>query len=570
MEAVVEGGHSLVKPGEQNGGPLVSVIVIFYNASRFLQEAIESVLAQAYQDWELLLVDDGSTDVSAAIAKGFAKQIPEKVRYLQHANHGNRGKSASRNLGIQCSNGVYIAFLDADDVWLPNKLQQQVAILEARPEAGMVYCLSEYWYRWEEDSSDAPADFVHALGVSANSLIRPPDLFNPFFLQQKAAIPNPTSILIRREVVEKLGGFEEVFHGVFNIYEDQAFLAKVILATPVIAAAEVWDRYRQHPDSSCSAAARDGTEFKARLFFLEWLVDYISRNPSSESVQRKDVRLLRKEILMFKHPLLHRLRSQRKRIAIPFMSLALQLGWRVIPPRVRDWLLARRYGRDYRPPLGWVRFGSLRRVTPFSREFGYDRGLPIDRYYIEKFLSLYQEDVRGSVLEIADNYYTNKFGGNQVLQSDVLHVALGAENATIIADLTRADSIPSNSFDCIIITQTLQMIYDVSAALRTLYRILKPGGVLIATVPGISPISRYDMDRWGYYWSFTSLSAKRLLGKFFPENYIEIHTYGNVLTATAFLYGMASEELRLEEMDFRDPDYEVIVAIRAIKPVGQG
>jgi SAM-dependent methyltransferase len=233
---------------------------------------------------------------------------------------------------------------------------------------------------------------------------------------------------------------------------------------------------------------------------------------------------------------------------------------------ISRWLWAKWKGVGSTPPVGSLRLGSLRRVTPISREFGYDRGLPIDRYYIERFLSANAADVRGHVLEIADNGYTLRYGGDRVIQSDVLHVTDGNPTATIVADLTRADHIPSGTFDCVILTQTLQFIYDVPAALRTVRRVLKPGGVMLATVPGISPISRYDMDRWGCYWAFTSLSARRLLEALFPASSISIEAQGNVLAASAFLYGIAAEELRQSELDSCDPDYQVVITMRAVRP----
>ncbi|MCL5961437.1 MAG: class I SAM-dependent methyltransferase [Chloroflexi bacterium] len=218
------------------------------------------------------------------------------------------------------------------------------------------------------------------------------------------------------------------------------------------------------------------------------------------------------------------------------------------------------------PPVRRVRFGHLRRLRPVSRVFGIDRGLCIDRYYIESFLASHSSDIRGRVLEIGDNTYTRKFGRNGVIQSEVLHAVEGNPSATIVADLTCANQIPNESFDCIICTQTLQFVFDVPAALKTLYRILKAGGTLLATVPGISQISRYDMDRWGDYWRFTSLSARRLFEGDFPPNNVRIEAYGNVLAAISFLHGLAAEELRREELDYRDPDYEVLMAVRAVKP----
>jgi SAM-dependent methyltransferase len=155
------------------------------------------------------------------------------------------------------------------------------------------------------------------------------------------------------------------------------------------------------------------------------------------------------------------------------------------------------------------------------------------------------------------------------MKSDVLHVSSADPKATLVGDLTSADHIPSDTFDCVIITQTLQFIYDVRAALQTIYRILKPGGVVIATFPGLSRISRYDAERWGHYWGFTSLSARCLFGEVFPQDQIQIRAYGNVLSAAGFLYGMATEELTRKELEHFDPDYEVIIGVTAVRPTNE-
>lgn len=221
------------------------------------------------------------------------------------------------------------------------------------------------------------------------------------------------------------------------------------------------------------------------------------------------------------------------------------------------------------PPVGWVRFGSLRRLRPISPHWGTERGQPIDRYYIENFLAAQAGDVRGNVLEIGDNAYTRRYGGDKVSESNVLHVAEQREVVTIIGDLTDADHIESDQFDCFILTQTLNAIYDVPAALRTVHRVLKPGGVALITVPGISKISRYDMDRWGYYWSFTTKSMQRMLEEAgFAADNLHIHTFGNVLVSIAFLHGVSAGELRRHELDYADPDYEMIITIRAVKAGG--
>jgi SAM-dependent methyltransferase len=200
-------------------------------------------------------------------------------------------------------------------------------------------------------------------------------------------------------------------------------------------------------------------------------------------------------------------------------------------------------------------------VKPISRSFGFDRGRPIDRYYIENFLARHAEDIQGRVLEIMDDSYTRQYGGRRVEISDVLDVAEDNPQATIVADLARADHVPSDAFDCIIFTQTLQLIYDAQAAIRTLHRILKPGGVLLATFPGIS------QERGGdWYWRFTSRSARRLFEEAFPAPSVEVETYGNVLSAISFLHGLSVEELRQQELDRRRPGYDVTITLRAVKP----
>ncbi|HVP13526.1 MAG TPA: methyltransferase domain-containing protein [Phycisphaerae bacterium] len=214
-------------------------------------------------------------------------------------------------------------------------------------------------------------------------------------------------------------------------------------------------------------------------------------------------------------------------------------------------------------PVDW---GSLRRLTPVSSVFGGDRGQCIDRWYIEQFLSANAADVRGRVLEVAEDTYTRRFGAERVLRSDVLHVSAGSRRATIVADLANGAGLESDTYHCIILTQTLLVIYDLRAAIQTLHRILRPGGTVLATVPGISQISRYDMDRWGDYWRFTTLSAQRLFEEVFPRETISVQSHGNVLVAAAFLYGLAVEDLRPADLESNDPDYQLLITIRAVKP----
>jgi glycosyltransferase involved in cell wall biosynthesis len=252
-----------------NQPPLVSVIIIFLNAESFLEEAIESVFAQSYTCWELLLVDDGSTDGSTALAVQYAHQCPDKVRLLAHDGRRNLGMSASRNLGIRYASGEYIAFLDADDTWFANTLTEQVAALETHREAAMVYGPLFWWYSWNGNRENSQRDYIEALGVLPDTLIKPPRLL-PLFLLDKAAVPS--GILVRREVIKNIGGFEESFRGE---YEDQVFCAKICLHAPAFASGRCWYRYRQHPDSSVAVGHKNGQTHLARLSFLTWLEGYL-------------------------------------------------------------------------------------------------------------------------------------------------------------------------------------------------------------------------------------------------------------------------------------------------------
>ncbi len=238
----------------------------------------------------------------------------------------------------------------------------------------------------------------------------------------------------------------------------------------------------------------------------------------------------------------------------------------VLPVSARRWVESQAQRLTRRPPVGRIDFGDLRRLSPISKKFGLDRGNSIDRYYIEKFLAEFLGDIRGNVLEIGDDRYTKKFGDNRIVRSDVLHVEEGHPQTTIVADLSRDQILPPDIFDCVICTQTLQFIYDLRATLHCLYRSLKPGGVLLVTVAGISQVSRFDMDRWGDYWRFTTLSARHLFDGVFPSEAVQINAYGNVLASIAFLQGIAADELTKNELNHHDPDYQLVIAVRAVKP----
>jgi SAM-dependent methyltransferase len=209
-------------------------------------------------------------------------------------------------------------------------------------------------------------------------------------------------------------------------------------------------------------------------------------------------------------------------------------------------------------------WGDLRRLQPVSREFGYDRGLPIDRYYIERFLEAHRRDVTGRTLEIGDDEYTRRYGGDRTTRRDVLHVHNRNPAATIVGDLADAPQIEDATFDCIVVTQTLHLIYDVDRAVATLHRILRPGGVVLATFPGISQLSE---DEWGRTWSwgFDSRLARRLFASHFGDRNVTVEAHGNSLAAAAFLQGLATVELAPAQLDADEPGCELLVAVRAVR-----
>lgn len=281
--------------------PRVSVVTIVLDGERFLADAIESVQAQTDPDWELVVVDDGSTDRTPAIAQAFADADP-RVRIVRHPGGQNRGMSASRNLGVAESRGEYVAFLDADDVYRPEKLARQAALLDAHPEADMVYGPSENWYSWTGRPEDAGRDVERRLGVEPETLNAPPSLARAW-LSGEAQTPGTCGVLIRREAIEAVGGFEEDFRG---LYEDQVFFFKLALRTPIYVHGESLDRYRHHPGSTIHQLYARGLytgnrPTKARHHFLSWLESHLAEAGIEDDEM---AHVLRRRLWPYRHPVL--------------------------------------------------------------------------------------------------------------------------------------------------------------------------------------------------------------------------------------------------------------------------
>ena len=216
-----------------------------------------------------------------------------------------------------------------------------------------------------------------------------------------------------------------------------------------------------------------------------------------------------------------------------------------------------------------VEFSNLSGIEPVSRLFGIERGQPVDRYYIEKFLGSNRNLIRGKILEVASDGYSRKFTGNSAKPE--FHIMCPERSPgpnSFDADLTRPETLPGNQYDCFTCTQTYNFIYEVQEAVKGTHLLLKNDGVLLATVSGISQISNYDKDRWGDYWRFTAQSVSRLFGEVFGNENVEVVTYGNLMASMAHLQGLAIEDLpEMNLLDTYDPDYPVIIGIKAKKVV---
>jgi glycosyltransferase involved in cell wall biosynthesis len=312
--------------------PKVSCIIIFLNGETFIQEAIESIIDQTFADWELILVDDGSTDGATAIAQHYTEKFSGKIRYTEHPGHENRGMSASRNAGIALARGDYIAFLDADDIWLPDRLAVHVRAMEKHPDVAMVMGPTVLWSSWKNASKSSrwswlAGDMTTELGLPVYQPLEPPIVAIGFLECGGGNVPGICSLLIRRDAVLSVGGFVDEFR---TLYEDQAFYFKVCLHHKVMAIDEVLDRYRQHEDSACQQAGRMQGDARMRPVFLNWLQDYLIDNGIKS---RRLWKAFRKEIWRFDHPKLWRVISVPRRLIDAFNILTRRLVIFILTPK---------------------------------------------------------------------------------------------------------------------------------------------------------------------------------------------------------------------------------------------
>lgn len=289
--------------------PTVSVVLPFFNEERFIAEAIESVLAQTFGDWELFLVDDGSSDASSETARAYAARLPDRIHYLEHAGHTNHGRSATRNLAVGQSLGEFVTFIDADDRWTPTKLDHQLDLLRRTPRAGLAAGRMTYWFSWTGRTDDLQKDFVQPFDVPLDAVIEPPVMLTAYLRNEWSTLAD---ILVRRSAIEHVGAYESAFRG---MYDDQVFHAKLCLAYPIVTTSQSSYIYRQH-DRSCVATASGHDRTDGRRRFLLWLGTYLDAHPTTNS---ELLAVIDQEVFPLRHPRLARLRdrfrSLRSRLA---------------------------------------------------------------------------------------------------------------------------------------------------------------------------------------------------------------------------------------------------------------
>ncbi len=529
--------------------PLVSVIIPSYNHGIYLQEAFNSIRQQGYPSVEIIVVDDGSTDNT--------RQVAESASDVIYIYQLNQGLSAARNTGIKHSKGEYLVFLDADDWLLPGSLQTNLSYLLENKDLAFVSGAHDKVFTKEgiilEEASTVNSNYYcqllqgNYIGMHATVMYRR-KVFDEFKydVSLKACEDYDLYLNITKRYpvlhhTKKIAAYR--LHS-FNMSGNVPLMLTTVL--------EVLERQNTHVTTHEEKTAllkghRAWKEYYCNEMYQKYLKDTRPLSKDALSLLAKYKPLLALSYIQKKNTLM--LKSVLKKNAPAF-------GLR--------WLYKTGVLKHYTPGVGEIKKGDFKRTKPFSTEFGYDRGGPVDRYYIENFLTKESASVKGRVMEIGDNEYTLLFGGSKVTQSDILHVHEGNPKATLIGDISNAPQISDNLFDCIILTQTLHLIYDFKGALETCHRILKPGGTLLFTVPGITPI---DHGEWKetWYWSFTDKALKRLMAETFPECNTEVTTFGNVYTATAFLYGMGVSEVSKADLDYQDIHFQVINAVKAVK-----
>ncbi len=496
--------------------PRIAVVVTCRDLGRFLLDALESVERQTRPPTDIVVVDDGSTDIRT---RQIITRLANEGTTVVHGT--GRGAAAARNLGARLTSADYLVWLDGDDTLAPHYFERAAACLDASPEIDFVSCALRAFgsatYVW----TPARPTFTNAVATGA--------------------VPH-ASTMVRRRLWEAVGGFDEALPS-FELLDFWATAIErgfkgIILEEPML-------NYRVRQTSGYRRSIEAST-YRARLQHLYTKHRHAIERNALELIHAKE------RFLVSQQEYRRSLHARSETLEAELRNLKLEIRETV------DALESRGMSR--------VEWGDFRRAQPFSGQWGRDRGKPIDRHYIDCFLDRHRGDVRGRVLEVRDSRYTDQFGGDAVTARDVVDIDASNGAATVVADLRRADSIPSASYDCVIVAQTLHMIDDLPAAVAECARILRPGGTLLVTVPTVIRVDdEAGVD--GDFWRITEASARSLFAKSFPVDAFEVATFGNVATCTAFLYGLSVEEMTAADLDRVDSTFPLVVCVRAVKPV---
>ncbi len=517
----------------------ISVIIHFLNAAKYLSQAIDSVLRQTFMDWELILVDGGSTDASVVIARRYQAERPDQIRILEHRGATTLGIFSSRLWGAESANAPILALLDSDDEWHPQFLERHYAIYQyvfaQRP--GMVYCPVTYWW---EDAASAVQSYVQP--VPPPGLHEPPDLLIPFLEENYQRSAANSAVMIARELVLQarslIGTANE------GMAEDQYLWSCLLTQMPVFVSPEPLARYRQWAGSTCATTLKRDQAITLRRTHLRWLREHLI---ASYHGTQRDALLVQLEAIIAQEcpERAEKQTTSNKSPIVPMAALPCNLLQKLRPF----------------PSLIRARLRSMIGIRPLSLQWGADRGMPILRYYTEEFLHEYASDIRGQCLEFQEDTYSKRFGKERVRNVEILHHDGNNPNATLIADLTRPNSLPSEQFDCILCTFVLHVIFDVERAVSEIFRLLKSGGVLLVVVPHISMCD----PQAGELWRFTPEGLRRLLANIFGTENVTIRAYGNALTAAGNVRGLTAHEFMKHELQAHDERFASAVCARAVR-----
>lgn len=515
-----------------------AIVITTFNHAHFLADALNSVVGQTSCPAEVIVVDDGSSDDPASVVARFP--------CVNLIRTSNQGLAAARNVGLAAASARYIVFLDADDVLLPNAIADGVACLRANPGAALV-CGG---FRF--------ADAV--LTPKGNDMIPRLGPLGHHALLRANQIGMHSTVVYNTAILRAVGGFNPSLRRC----EDYELYLRLTRAHRVACHRNVVALYRMHgANMSLDAAEMLAWNRKVLELHKPDAGDVEARRAWNEGMRAQLGAFANIVWAKQRVPSHSRWRQRRRMMSLApgatLLAALRQAIVRVLPRPIIARLRAMRH-QALLADTGRIDFGDLARIRPVSQGYGFSRGTPVDRFYIERFLHRHASDIRGRTLEVADAKYCRRFGTG-ILQQDVLN-AIPSENATIVGDLGTAGTLPEDAFDCIVITQTLQYVFDLTCSISQIHRALKPGGSVLATVPAISPVDHND---WQWYWLFTGHSTRKLFEDVFGPGNVEIDICGNAFAATCFLQGIAQEDIGQSWLEPEDPMFPVCITVRAVK-----